>query len=388
MKTVLLTNGQQRKTLAAVRSLGRRGINVIVGEETMLNPAAFSKYCKRALVYPSPKKFPEKFIKWLLDTVIKYNCDIIFPMDDDVLEIVMNNYEELQGLCSIPVPERKYYLKASDKGKSVSLAEEAGINCPKTYYVSEEISIEEMAENIKFPVVIKPRQSSGSRGIRVANSKEELIKEYYNINLEHPSPIIQEKIGTGIRYDVCMLYDYNHKLKAAFVQKELRHFPLEMGPSTIQEGIISQKLVDLARSIMDKLNWTGIVELEFMQDSNDGELKFMEINPRFWGSLEAAILSGVDFPWLLYKLTCKQEIEDCFNYEEGIKCRWLLPGDILHFIMDKNRWKMEPPFLAGKKHKIYDDMLSKEDPLPVLGFILACFKYFFDLNMWRFMFKR
>ena len=41
--------------------------------------------------------------------------------------------------------------------------------------------------------------------------------------------------------------------------------------------------------------------IEFRIDSRDGVPKIMEVNPRFWGSLQLSILSGVDFPYLLYK---------------------------------------------------------------------------------------
>jgi hypothetical protein len=49
---------------------------------------------------------------------------------------------------------------------------------------------------------------------------------------------------------------------------------------------------------------------------------------------------------------------------------------------------MDPPFLAGKKHNTYDDILSRSDPLPTVGFILACLRYIFDIKMWRFLLKR
>jgi len=49
---------------------------------------------------------------------------------------------------------------------------------------------------------------------------------------------------------------------------------------------------------------------------------------------------------------------------------------------------MNPPIWGRKKYKVYDDILSKEDPLPLFGFILACFRYAFDIKMWKLMFKR
>ncbi len=39
--------------------------------------------------------------------------------------------------------------------------------------------------------------------------------------------------------------------------------------------------------------------VEFKQDNRDGSLRLMEINARFWGSLQLAIDAGVNFPCIL-----------------------------------------------------------------------------------------
>jgi predicted ATP-grasp superfamily ATP-dependent carboligase len=53
----------------------------------------------------------------------------------------------------------------------------------------------------------------------------------------------------------------------------------------------------------------------------------MEINTRFWGSLQLAIDAGIDFPWLLYRLACGEQVETGTQYRTGIRLRWLL-GDL------------------------------------------------------------
>jgi len=310
------------------------------------------------------------------------------PMDDDVFEIVMKNSEELLKICSIVLPTMQNYLRACDKSNATKLAEEVGVPCPQTIHPKESCDLLSLIEPMKFPLVIKPRVSSGSRGIRIVNNKEEFIKVYQEIHGVYEFPIIQEYIGIGDRYDVCLLFDNDNKLKAQFVQKEIRHFPIDIGPSTMQESVEAPEVLEYALRIMRKLPWKGVVELEFIVDEEDNKFKFMEINPRFWGSLQMAITAGVDFPWMLYKLSVEDEVEEAFKYKTGCMCSWLLPGDILHFIANKERKKMNPPFFAGKKYGVQDDIVSKKDPLPVLGFILACFRYLFDKNMWKLIFKR
>ena len=52
--TVFVTDGDQRPALAIVRTLGRRGLRVIVGEDRPASLASSSKYCVRHITYPSP----------------------------------------------------------------------------------------------------------------------------------------------------------------------------------------------------------------------------------------------------------------------------------------------------------------------------------------------
>ena len=82
------------------------------------------------------------------------------------------------------------------------------------------------------------------------------------------------------------------------------------------------------------------------------------------------------------------DVEEVFTYRTGIKCRWLLPGDILHFLYNKDRFALEPSFFGTGRSGLYDDTVALKDPLPVLGFFLACLRYLPNREMWRFMFRR
>jgi len=156
VNTVLLTNAQQRKTLAVARSLGKKGLRVIVAEETRMNPTAFSKYCYKSLLCPSPKKYPKKFYQWLQEIIVKYKCNVLIPMDDDSMEVVIKNYDKLKGLCKILLPDKKSYFIACDKGSSTKLAKESGVEYPKTFWIDDLRMLEETIKNLVYPVVIKP----------------------------------------------------------------------------------------------------------------------------------------------------------------------------------------------------------------------------------------
>jgi predicted ATP-grasp superfamily ATP-dependent carboligase len=67
--------------------------------------------------------------------------------------------------------------------------------------------------------------------------------------------------------------------------------------------------------------------VEFKHDARDGVSKLLEINGRFWGSLQLAIDAGVDFPYLLYRLAVEGDVAPTRGYEVGTRLRWWL-GDL------------------------------------------------------------
>jgi len=375
MATVLLTNGQQRKTLSAARSLGRRGLRVCVADTTRVHPAGWSRYTARSLVCPDPKREPDAYVDWLERTAAEERIDALFPMDDDSLELALARRERLEAVCAVPLPPLSSYRIAADKGQAVRHAMHAGADCPRTTLPASLEEAERLAPLLAYPVVVKPRRSSGSRGIRVAETPGELIARYRDVHAVYPLPLIQEYIAPGDRYDVCLLYGSDGRLLASFVQKELRHYPIERGPSTMQESVRRPDVLDAALAVMDGLPWRGVVELEFMIDPADGRPKFMEINPRFWNSLETAVQAGVDFPWLLYGSAVGADVPAVHEYAVGVRCRNLLPGDALHFLANRRRFDMSPPIWAGRRSGVIDDIWSADDPLPTLGALAAFARY-------------
>jgi hypothetical protein len=92
MERVLVTDGHFRKALAAVRSLGRKGIHVTVGERTLLNTSFFSKYCFKRLVYPSPRRSPNQFIDFILKEITNTCYDCIFPMEEETVLLLAKSF--------------------------------------------------------------------------------------------------------------------------------------------------------------------------------------------------------------------------------------------------------------------------------------------------------
>ena len=68
----IITFARGWQTLAATRSLGKRGVEVITGDEYRMTPSSFSRYSIDDFLYPSPTNEPEKFLGVLEETIVKH----------------------------------------------------------------------------------------------------------------------------------------------------------------------------------------------------------------------------------------------------------------------------------------------------------------------------
>ena len=165
-------------------------------------------------------------------------------------------------------------------------------------------------------------------------------------------------------------------------------YPIQGGPSTLREGVEHPKVMEVGLSLLKSLNWVGVAMVEFKVDPRDRIPKLMEINPRFWGSLQLAIVSGVDFPYLILKMAQQENFEPVLHYPLGRRCRWLLFGDILHFLTNPHRFHLHPPFFRFFEPNTSEDIISREDPLPILGTMATFFTFLYDPEMKRFLERR
>jgi predicted ATP-grasp superfamily ATP-dependent carboligase len=137
--------------------------------------------------------------------------------------------------------------------------------------------------------------------------------------------MIQECV-TGHGQGIFALYNNGVPL-AFFAHRRLREKPPGGGVSVLSESVsVDPVLCSYARSLLNKAGWHGIAMVEF-KVATDGTPYLMEINTRFWGSLQLAIDAGVDFPFMLYQLTSGIQPTAVGKYRTGIRLRWLL-GDI------------------------------------------------------------
>ncbi len=158
---------------------------------------------------------------------------------------------------------------------------------------------------------------------------------------------------------------------AEFHHRRLRELPPTGGVSVLRESIAPNAVMERAgRALVSRLAWTGPIMVEFKRD-DAGTPRIMEINGRFWGSLQLAVDAGVDFPALLARAFRGESFPPPV-VRVGVRTRYL-SGDLesLAVVMVKgenalpagvnNRWTYLCRFLTqcGK-----EELFRLNDPAP------------------------
>lgn len=306
----------------------------------------------------------------------------MFPIGDESLLPISEHRDQLTPYLKLALPSRESMAKTLDKSQILEVADELGIPIPKTFRAFSWAEVQDISTRIQYPAVIKARSSPvwGGNGKAnhskpsYVNSPSDLISTYAKVNEVFPAPIIQEYVP-GYNINVALLFDQGEPIATCFI-KEDRTIPITGGMSVLRESVPpNPTLLRYASDLGRKLLWHGVAEVEFRVDYRDLTPKLMEVNLRFWGSLDVAIESGVDFPYLLYLLAKGEHVHPVFSYKSGVKFRWLV-GDtynLLSTLRNKQRLiNVEPArrmnailhFLKFYEKNIHYDYFTVFDPLP------------------------
>jgi predicted ATP-grasp superfamily ATP-dependent carboligase len=338
---VIVLDANQRSSLAVTRSLGRAGLAVTVADCAPRPLAGASRYAASTLVYPSPDREMRDFDRWMLAIQSSHPGAVLVPTTDGTVSRCLAARNTL-GDLKLPFPPLDAYQAVSDKFVLFQLCRKLDINVPDTALLTPDTDVL-VAWPGCYPVVVKPRWSSAAvpghvirQAVGYASTQSELVALVRLLFSEGaPALLLQEYIA-GEGRGVFGLYDHGRRV-TAFAHRRIREKPPSGGVSVYSESIaLDPQLVELMDKLLAPLDWHGVAMAEFKL-TPEGRAVLIEINARFWGSLQLAIDSGIDFPKLLYDLAVGTRIVPPSRYAVGRRLRWLL-GDLDHsYLLLKDR---------------------------------------------------
>lgn len=338
---ILVTDGSSRAALAITRSLGQQGHVVFVGDTLERSLAACSRFCRTGVRYPDPRKDSTAFIDAVVAIIERYEIRVVLPVTDVCVLPISEHRKRFTGKSIVPLATHEALELAADKRRLMELAVSLGVSVPKST-ILENSGTTWRTEGSNLPIVIKPSRSRipvdlgyMATSVDYAFSASELERKLVALNPRAFPVLLQERvIGPGIGLFYC--YD-NGRCIASFAHRRLREKPPSGGVSVMRESVAPHPEAErFGRMLLDHLCWHGVAMVEFKLDERDQTPKLMEINGRFWGSLQLAIDAGVDFPALLAAVAMQQQVTPITQFRTGVRSRWLLGElDLLLMFLSK-----------------------------------------------------
>lgn len=344
---VLILDAIDRQSLASVRSLGRAGLRIAVAESAPVItghgvPAFRSRYSACNLVLPDMAD-AEQYATAVLQFVSTYSVRVIIPAREASITALLPRRKQLAALgCILALSSDGSLNIANDKDLTLEAARELGIPCPQSLPIGSADEVAIAAKELGFPLVLKPTVSwPGKHGERVApvevGNMEEAVEKTKHF-LAAGTGVLAQQLIPGRREGVT-LFLADGEIMAAFAHVEHRTIPPLGGVSVLRESIevphdVLTSSVRLARTI----GLEGLCEVEYRRDASDRPL-LMEINARPAGTMEIAVLCGIDFPLMIWQFAIGSQVKPVEAYRTGIRMRWLY-GDL--------RWLVENGAGAGR----------------------------------------
>ena len=254
----------------------------------------YTKFIVDEFVLTPPSKEEEKYFQILKEIRKKVVGDIVYcPTHSQEMPFASKYQKDLnEDNIRIKIHDYDAVMLMSDKREAYRTLEKLGMPVPKLF---EE-------ETVTFPILAKPRVSSGSKGIAVIHTKSEFLEH----RKRHDDEYIYVEFLKGIEYTVDCFY-HKGNLIGFVPRKRLKTLG---GAAIVTESDFSvQHLIeDYLRLLGKEFSLNGPANFQFFI-TNDSRIVFTDFNLRFAsGGLPLAVFLGLDIPRLYIEASLKDHI--------------------------------------------------------------------------------
>lgn len=327
-RTVIVTDGEQRAALAVVRSLGAGGYRCILTSSSRGSVAGGSRFVARTVTVPNPLEQPARFADAIVALAKLENAVVVLPIAEQSMLAILPVRSRISPAV-VPFPDLASFSALTDKERLLEEASKLGIAIPAQQVLRDANALASTdLSRLRYPIVLKPARSVSERaGVRAtfsvdyASDASELQRKIRALPpAAFPLLLQQRVVGPGIGIFLLL---WDGELKAQFAHQRLTEKPPSGGESVYRESVlIDEELRDRSRALLDRFGWRGVAMVEYKRDSATGQPYLMEVNGRFWGSLQLAIDSGVDFPRILVACALGENSQQLPSYRIGVRSRW------------------------------------------------------------------
>jgi len=278
--------------------------------------------------YVVPKADEDGYLERLTEIIDEEDADILIPGSDPEVLRVAEGRRKIVSECDVEVlvSSEEAVRIGLDKWETFRYLDRNGFSTPLTV-LSE--GADEIVEEAGFPLVVKPRTGSASRGMFVATDKEEL-----SYALDHsPEPVVQEYLvprnwdGDLDRNDLEKQVDeYSTEIivsKDGEVINSLANWrKMDKGVPSVAKVKPHDEIREACEEVAEDLDVVGPVNLQ-TRVTEEGPT-FFEINTRFTGSTAVRCVAGFNGPdTMIRNLVLDEEIDKSYlEFDNLVEMRY------------------------------------------------------------------
>lgn len=370
--TGALVMGADYLGLGIARSLGRRKIPVWVLREEGEWLAATSRYAARSLPWQGSNESTRADFLVKLAREDGLRGWVLFPTSDGAVGLVARHHEALAQHFRLTTPPWDTLRWLCDKRRLRELARNLGIDQPWSICPCSRDELTDL--DCRFPAVVKPALREGSNPLKAkkawrVDDRQSLLKRYDQARALLPPEmiLIQELVpGWGETQFSYAALCLDGRPLAWLVARRTRQLPMDFGLfSTYVETVEEPGVIEPSIRLLGSLRYTGLVEIEFKRDPRDGHYKLLDVNPRVWGWHTLGGRAGVDFSYLLWRMTQGEHVPEV-RADAGLRWR-MTSGDLLVAALEILRGRLSlRGYLQSLNGSSVSAIFASDDPVPGL----------------------
>lgn len=279
---VLVTGAGGPSGISVMRALADESIAIHAGD---IDPYAAGLYLVppecRALLPPGAS---DEFVDVLLELCRRERIDAVVPTVDSELVPLATRREEFAraGTTLVLAPLSTLEL-CLDKWALHN-------RCRRTVNVPGTVIVDELFEPaaVALPAIVKPRVGSGSRGIRLITSADELEP------IERDGSLLVQDYLPGAEFSLDVLATVAGEVIAVVPRERLK---VDSGIAITGRTSHDEGLEGFGREVAGIIGLAYVANVQVKGD-RDGVPALLEVNPRFPGTMPLTVASGVNMPRL------------------------------------------------------------------------------------------
>ena len=292
--SVLIPDGEAPVLMMVLNCLSEiKGLKIHLMSEVEDVPMKHSKSVHTFSFYPKSDSKTD-LIKNINYEVEKHNIDLILPIFEHSIRTILKHKDLLSSKEKLVLlPTYNNFKIANNKGLLNNHLKENNLPFPKSQIIKKGLEFD--INKIDYPVLAKPTEGiGGGVNIYVFEEKSELV-DFLNSDKFDCTYLLQDYVEG---YDVdCSVLCKNGEILTYTIQKPNLFGSSKFAPQLAFEFIEGDLLLDGVKKLMKSLDWSGVAHLDMRYDKNTNDYKVIEVNPRYWGSVEASVSTGVNFPY-------------------------------------------------------------------------------------------